>query len=140
MVVSPWQFRKAFSPIFVTESGITVEEQPIIKVFVSDSIIALQLLCELKCLLLLSTTMEHKLELPPNAHTPIILTWDGITIEEKPHEKKAFQPMLLTLSGIMRFPSFLHSKKAILPIAITPSGIEILSKALSWVAYPSLKA
>ena len=58
--VKPEQPQKALSPIVVTEPGIMVFLQPLIKVLVAVSIIALQLLRESYFVFPLSTTIEVK--------------------------------------------------------------------------------
>ena len=84
MEFRPLQPSKASSPIIVTLFGMDVFLQPVIRVLVSVSIIALQLLRESYFKFPASTTIEVKLLHPPNGLSPILVTLLGIVIESKP--------------------------------------------------------
>ena len=92
----------AWSAILQMSLGITVFTQPAIRVFVAVSIIALQSLRESYLGLFLSTVIEVKLEQPPKALIPILVTPSEILIEVKLEQlSNALLSMLVTPLGIL---------------------------------------
>lgn len=111
--------------MLVTLEGMIVFLQPVIRVFVSVSIIALQLFRESYDLFptstsievrhmhcsktlspmldtLLGIVMEVRLLQPENAKRPMLVTLLGIVIKDKPLQYlKAEPPMLFTLEGMV---------------------------------------
>ena len=72
--------------MFVTLLGIIVLQHPSNRLFVSDSIIALQLSRESYIELLSSTIIEVRPLQEPNALLPMLVTLLGIDIEVRPEQ------------------------------------------------------
>ena len=88
-------------PIEITLFGIIVVAQPVIKVLVEVSIIALQSSLESYTVFSSFTMIELK-EQHSKAHLPIEVTLSGITIELKEQQsKKAPSPIEVTLFPIV---------------------------------------
>ena len=84
--VKPEQPEKAEEPMLVTLLGITVDLHPTINLFVSVSIIALQLSRESYLSLPLSTSIKVNPEQPEKAEEPMLVTLLGIVTEVKPEQ------------------------------------------------------
>ena len=85
-----------------TLSGMRVFLHPTIKVFVSFSIIALQLSLLSYTVLPLVTLISDKEEQPSNAYSPMEETLSGIVIEVSAEQSwNAYIPMEETLFGIV---------------------------------------
>jgi hypothetical protein len=97
MDIRPELLLKALSPILVTLSGITVSAQPIIKVLLAVSMMALQSSLLSYTSLALSTVMLPKTL--PNAPPSIWVILAGIKSENDLQNASA--PMPVTLSGIL---------------------------------------
>ena len=102
-LVRPLQPKNADSPIAVTEFGMIVFMQPVINVFVEDSMIALQLSRESKNWLSFATVMlvipEHE---PQKAPPPMELTeFPNTILSILSRHAKAQPPMVVTELGII---------------------------------------
>ena len=128
--------------MIVTLLGIRVFLHPNINVFVSVSIIALQLLREsyfvfpVSILIdvrysdekanssmfvtLLGMMTEFRPLQAPKASPPMLITLLGIVIEVRPLPQKAMASMLVTLLGMVTEVRFLQNKKAPLPMLVSP--------------------
>ena len=96
------QLSKAESPIEVTLSGIIVSAQPVIKVLVEVSIIALQSSLESYTVFPSFTMIELKEVQLLKVKLPIEVTLSGISIELKEEQsKKAPSPIEVTLFPIV---------------------------------------
>ena len=116
------QPRKAESPILVTEEGITLFLHPATSVFVFRSI--MQLFSLRYTLLLLSTVIDVRKEHSPKAHSPILVTEEGIVIEVREEQpSKAESPILVTESGIVIEAREEQPQKAYSPILVTEAGM-----------------
>ena len=92
----------ALSPMLVTLLGMFVFEQPLSKVLVSVSIIALQLFRLSYTLFPFSTVIKVKLLQPENAELPMLVTLLGMVIEVKLLQpENAEPPILVTLLGML---------------------------------------
>ena len=88
--------------MLVTLLGIVLLLQPINRVLVAVSIIALQLSRLSYLVLPSSTTIEVREEQPPKADFPMLVTLLGIMIEAREEQSpKALSPMLVTLLGMV---------------------------------------
>ena len=104
MDVKPLQAENAPSPMLVTLEGITVFLQPTIKAFDAVSIIALQLSRLSYFVLPEATIIDVRPLQYPNAHSPMLVTLEGISMDVKPLQtENAPSPMLVTLEGITVF-------------------------------------
>ena len=107
-------------PIDVTLSGIIVSAQPVIKVLVEVSIIALQSSLESYTVFPSFTMIELKEVQLLKVKLPIEVTLSGITIELKEEQhSKAHLPIEVTLSGITIEFKEEHNSKAKSPIEVT---------------------
>ena len=96
--VSPLQPEKAHDPMLVTLLGIVVVLQPAIRVFVDDSIIALQLFLESYLGLPSSTFNDVRPLQFRKADSPMLVTLLGMVTDVRPVQpSKAKTPMLVTL-------------------------------------------
>ena len=101
MEVTLSQPPKAFFPIDVTLWGIIVPPQPITRVFVAVSIIALQSCLESYFVFPSPTMMEVKASQYIKAEPPIVVTPFPMITEVRPlQDEKASTPMLVTLFGM----------------------------------------
>ncbi len=96
--------------MLVTLLGIVVVLQPAIRVFVADSIIALQLSLESYLGLPSSTIINVRPLQPRKADSPMLVTLLPMITDVRPlHQQKASYPMLVTLLGIVTDVSPLQS-------------------------------
>ena len=101
MLVNPLQPENAYSPMDVTPAGIFVFLQPCIRVFVSFSIMALQLSLLSYTVLPASTTMLFNPLQSLNASDPMDVTPAGISMLVNPLQPlNASDPMDVTPAGI----------------------------------------
>jgi len=129
MLVRLTKFTKALLPISVTESGIIVLAQPAINLFVSVSMMALQLLRESYVLFPSDTIILVRLEQPVKAQEPIFVTRSGMTMLFKSVQPlKASIPILVTESGMTMLVRLLRPLKASPPISVTESGMTVVAQ------------
>ena len=122
---------KASSPIEVTLSGIIVVAQPVIKVLVEVSIIALQSSLESYKVFPSFTMIDLKERQPEKASLPIEVTLSGITIELNEGQlEKADLPIEVTPFPIVTKLKDVQPTKAEAPIEVTLSGIKIELKEI----------
>ena len=122
----PKQPEKADVPIPVIASGMMVFLHPHFKMFVDDSIIALQPNLESNIGLSFETTIEVRLEQPRKAYPPMLVTPSGMTIEVKLEQpENAYSPMIVTPSGIAIEVRPEQPEKARVPIFVTLLGIYV---------------
>ena len=112
-------------PMEVTELGMMVVLQPLIRVFVAVSMMALQLSRESYTVFPSSTVMVSKLVQPSKGLIPIDVTELGMVIEVKPDHPKAQSPMEVTELGISIELKTAHSSNVDSPMEVTELGMVI---------------
>ena len=142
-LLSEVQPRKALSLIFVTDSGIIVDPQPVIRVFVLVSIKALQPSRESYTGLPSATTILSIEVHPSNACDPITVTKSGIlTLLSEVQPRKALSLIFVTDSGIIVDPQpvirvfVLVSIKALQPSRESYTGLPSATTILSSEVQP----
>ena len=121
ILVNPLQYLNAEFPMDVTPAGIFVFLQPCIRVFVSFSIMALQLSLLSYTVLPASTTMlVNPLQLL-NTESPMDVTPAGISMLFNPLQPlNAYSPMDVTPAGIFMLVNLLQPLNAYSPMDVTP--------------------